>query len=223
MKFSGQNVKIATYLGLPKYKARKIVGASTPEKAWKQLSSFEKSGLTFKQADSEQFVFFNIEETPENVEIRFLSALRWAIDETEFDYIWHTNVSTYLNIPAVLDFLRLAGKNNFYGGFLGNSDVDFVSGAGICLSRDVVERILREKFPDISDFWDVNLGYLMQELNIQPISIQRIEFTTVGEITHFSEEELLQNLNFRCKTKWNRTGDIEIMKALDEIIGTKVK
>jgi len=65
-----------------------------------------------------------------------LEGMRWALTEP-FDYLIRTNLSSYINLQALNQFLGLKPRQNcMVGTFVSGG---FLSGAGYGMSRDVVE------------------------------------------------------------------------------------
>jgi hypothetical protein len=161
---------------------------------------------------------FNIRETTENVANRFLVMLDWILKNEDVDFIWHSNISTYLNLSRMQIFLDGVSQDFFYAGAIGDFDeFSFVSGASVCLSRDTAELVIsNQKNWDFSLPWDVALGKLLHGLSVAPTPIERIDLLRVSEVSQLPDEVLKNTINFRCKAGgWKRI-DHEIMKSIHE-------
>lgn len=99
-----------------------------------------------------------------------------------YDYMIKTNTGSYINIPALKEWLEDKPRVKFYAGAVGNisdpygMNVDFVSGSGIILSNDLCQMMLhkRKEFgPEHID--DVAIGLFMQRHGIPITHGQRTE------------------------------------------------
>lgn len=223
MTYADPSVKVVTYLGRRENLFGRFLnychfqfdrfGFRRISKIFTSKSNHSCYG--FQVSNDQKTVRFEIDENEDNFNTRLQYILKWAIEENEFDYLWHSNVSTYLNIPAVVKLLEEAPNENYYAGVIAHFGVDFVSGASVCMSRDVVESVVNSTgYWGQTDFWDVDLGYIINGLQIQATALPRIGFEKVSQIKNYPIEELLQTTNFRCKTSGSRKSDIKIMKNL---------
>jgi hypothetical protein len=159
---------------------------------------------------------FPIRESAKNVPKRFLVLLNWLIETQEFDFVWHSNISTYLNLEAMDKHLEKVSEEFYYAGVIGTyENFGFVSGASVCLGRDTVKLILTnaDKW-DYSLLWDVSLGKLLHSLNVVPSEIPRVDISKPSQASTISEEILRSTINFRCKSgRWVRR-DHKIMDVI---------
>lgn len=107
----------------------------------------------------------------------------------KFDYILRTNLSSFYVFPKLLDFIQTLPREKCYCGrkisiSLGSipkfGRVTFASGAGILLSSDVAEMLVRKKEElfsyknDLPD--DMVLGFFFQNNNIPLLDSPRTDF-----------------------------------------------
>lgn len=94
--------------------------------------------------------------------------------ESNFDYIFRSNVTGYFDLNFISKFLEHKPSENFYCGCLGTlNGINFASGSGYFLSKDLVKKIVENKFllysyklPGWCD--DVIVGkFITQHLNIK--------------------------------------------------------
>jgi len=77
---------------------------------------------------------------------RTLEMLEILYEKFDFDYIFRTTLSSYVDMEKLTEFLTDKPKNNFYcGGFVSHDGIPFCSGSGYFLSRDLVKLILDNK------------------------------------------------------------------------------
>ena len=74
-----------------------------------------------------------------------------------YEYIIHTNLSSFWNIPVLLSFYNEIPKNNFFGGYMGPG---FVSGTGIFISHNLIPCLLNINL-DVHDGEDVAISIYM--------------------------------------------------------------
>lgn len=83
--------------------------------------------------------------TDEHMTIRHktLAALEHLLQDQRYTHIVRTNLSSFWILPRLMDTLRACPQTGLYGGiYLGENAI---SGAGIILSRDVVQTLLAHK------------------------------------------------------------------------------
>jgi hypothetical protein len=166
-----------------------------------------------------------ITDTPEDwslIGLKTILAFNHVLDNYEFDYIFRTNTSSYLDTAKLLEFLEDQPRQNQYAGVVGVTlgDTKFASGAGILLSKDVVQRVC-----DKADGWkhglvdDVALADLIQKIDgpsVEVTEIPRVDIATVGAAQSLSPEIIKQNFHFRCKAK-SADETIKIMRYIHQI------
>jgi len=152
-----------------------------------------------------------------------LDAFDVSVQEFEFDYIYRTNVSSYLDLTRLQRFVENKPTNDFYAGFIGNyQGINFASGSGYFISRDLVLRVLQNR-----DLWDhnlvddVSLGKLLtQEFNVDIKKVERIDIDS----SDFSLKRVINNplnvFHYRCKAE-NPNTTIQIMNTLHKIISNR--
>jgi hypothetical protein len=150
--------------------------------------------------------------------LKTLKAFQFLLDNYEFEYVFRTNSSSYVDGDLLVSFVSKLNVGDLYGGYIGESRKGlFASGAGILMSKSLVQKVLSN-----GSKWrhglidDVALARLIQEavqpkLNITPLP--RGHFESVDEVWQATGEEIKSGFHFRCKTDSpNKT--IQIMKAI---------
>ena len=151
--------------------------------------------------------------------IKTLEAFEASMKNFDFDYIYRTNVSSYIDLDGLNDFLRDKPKASFYAGVIGSyQGISFASGSGYFISRDLVEKVIQKK-----DSWDhnyiddVSLGKLLT--NEMKIPIQKVERVDLNsEILDIMEIKNIEKsiFHFRCKAE-NPDITISVMRTLHKI------
>lgn len=158
-------------------------------------------------------IYLNSIECSENVGRKTLEMFEY-IKDMDFDYIFRTNSSSYVNQEKLLEFLIDKEKINFYCGIIGicsNTRSNFASGCGYFLSKDLIKLVLDNKSQwnhNIND--DVALSKLLQSLNVS-ISDKAIRLDILS--TNIDSLDIYNMYHFRCKQN-NRNDDVLIMKKL---------
>ncbi len=111
---------------------------------------------------------------------KFKKALEWIWNE-EWDMIFRTNSSSYVNIPKLNKFAQKLPKEKLYAGWTIEDSNDHgglcVSGAGIWLSRDTAEILKNEIDPNTEMEEDVLCGRILRKNGITAIDDQsRVDY-----------------------------------------------
>jgi hypothetical protein len=158
-------------------------------------------------------IYINIKEELTLCGYKTLKAFE-LIKNLEFDYIFRTNSSSYVDKKLLLEFIKDKPKKNFYSGVIGNyNGLSFASGSGYFLSKDLLNYILENKSQwnhQLID--DVAVGIMMLQKNIKIFPGKRFDLTN----------EFYENLfhidpyyyHYRCKMQSNRLIDIENMEKI---------
>lgn len=147
---------------------------------------------------------------------RTLSAFEYLLNLPDWEYLWRANVSNYVQVSKLLELIEklpnrrlAAGVINYFG------DTPYLSGAGYLLSRDVVARIVEN-----SSAWknyyldDVALGFVLYDLKIDLLPIERLTVSKVTDLEAISDADLRDFVSFRCNGRSDRGQDVQIMKEI---------
>lgn len=137
-----------------------------------------------------------------------VQSFEYFYKNTDFDYIFRTNLSSYVDLEKLLDFI----DNNkiVYDGFIGHHNgLPFSSGAGILISKNTIKTIIDNKSiwrHDIPD--DVALAKLLKSFNIVPEgNVRRQTVVSVNDKIDINQ------YHYRCK-QINRMDDVKIIKNI---------
>lgn len=167
-------------------------------------------------------------DTPEDwslIGLKTIQAFKFILENYEFDYLFRTNTSSYLDTRALLKTLRTLPKTNLYSGVIGRvfGDLYFASGAGMLISRDVLERVCQ-----MENSWnhglvdDVAIGEIVASLRnpkVNLTALARLDIPSVELAQQTSRESIMENYHFRCKSK-SPGETVEIMKYIQSIKDT---
>lgn len=157
--------------------------------------------------------------TPENAEritlpvashyylqtIRTLAAIQFVAQNYEFDYLLRISSTCYVDVPHLLRILGDRGlKTTYAGDVYKKRGLQFVGGAGILMSRDVVTGIaLQEKYMRFDVQEDVAIGAIIRDLGLAvPESMPRVDVRgiSLGEEIPRSRQVWVPFL-YRCKVE----------------------
>ena len=149
-------------------------------------------------------ILVNVEEKNINIcSHKTLKAFE-LIKDLEFDYLFRTNSSSYIDKQKLLEFIEDKPTEKYYSGRLGSHDnIIFASGSGFFISKDVFQLLLEK-----SDSWehsyidDVLVGKLLKEFNISPHDNSRYDV--------HSRDIPMDYFHYRLKTN-DRKLDVENM------------
>jgi len=150
-------------------------------------------------------IFTGSPERSNLIGLKTLLAFQFVIKNYEFDYIFRTNTSSFINYEALQSVSRNLGSQNVYAGskveIFGTDE--FASGAGILMSRDVLERICenpkqwRLGLPD-----DAAIGNIVGSLRnpiVQRLDFPRLHAQSIEEASALNPKELKRWPHIRCK------------------------
>jgi len=125
-----------------------------------------------------------------------IKSFEYCLNNFEFDYIYRTNLSSFIDFYKAYDYLDKI-KFNYGGCGIGyHEKTYFASGCGFILSREGVKTLVDNKnLLDYNIYDDVAIGKLLTKYyNI--ISLPRVD------ITNTNDERLYNDVNtfhYRCK------------------------
>jgi len=138
-----------------------------------------------------------------------------AIKHYDFDYIFRTNSCSYIDKINLCKFLENKPLDNFYCGVRGvYQNIEFISGAGYILSKNLLENIIESNHLfDDSYIDDVSLSILLKR--------KKVKFDFTGkriDITNTIPDDIFHNYHYRFNTGGNRENDFNNMLKLHEKI-----
>jgi len=147
---------------------------------------------------------------------KFQLALKYAFDNLDFDIIFRTNSSSYVNQKRLVEFAYTLPKTRLYGGWEleGNAGYNVVSGAGIWLSPDTAKivmddiNVLREREED---------NLIAEILNNHRVKI--IDDKSRIDVPSYFESDAipLTSYHYRFKTG-DRQQDVKNMNKIHQLI-----
>lgn len=142
------------------------------------------------------------------------------LSQKNYDYIFRTNSSSYVNIEYLLDYLKDKPSKMFYHGVIAHyepENFNFVSGSGYIISRDLVDLVIKNKDKwdhSLANADDVSIGKLLNSFGV--VATQGIRRYVGFDIETLTKKEFDENYHFRCKC-YDRNDDVLLMEKLDKI------
>ena len=182
----------------------------------------------------DDFIYVKGKDTFINITYKTIQAIEYAVKHLKFDYIIRTNMSTIINIHALITYCSTLPKTNVYTG--GNMltihwidkksgikdktywGTNFISGTSIIMSCDVACSIIKNKSKikyDIID--DVAIGIYIKEHMPSAYYYQCALFYIVPKNIKPKEFDK-QFVFFRNRAYKNRVGDIKNMKIIRHVL-----
>ena len=154
-----------------------------------------------------------------NLAKKTLLAFEWAISNLEFDYLFRTNTSSFVDFKKLHKFSKSNRNNLDYSGVV--LDViegdNIASGAGFFLSKKNVELILNnsEKFDEsLPD--DVAIARLLKSFKISPSNLIRKDLKSVPKPGSVYQSN---HFHYRCRLdpQYHRILEPKLMKYLNRV------
>lgn len=156
--------------------------------------------------------------------VKNIAALRNSL-EHEYDFLVTTISSTYLNLPALEDFLRQSNRNEFLGGRLAISGGKvYQQGSFRVFSRDVVEYLVDNSIK--YRHWkieDIAMGTLARRRFNSFVDIPNMSIDSLMRIETLDIESVRSCSSFRCKSvdENGDRNDSQIMLRLHNLIAER--
>jgi hypothetical protein len=166
-----------------------------------------------------------ITNSPEDwslIGLKTIMAFKHVLENYDFEYLFRTNTSSYLDTAGLLDFLKGKPKASVYGGVVGKvfGNLEFASGAGILLSRDVVKRIVSRskdwKHGLVDDIAIADLVAGFENPRVPLMPLPRLDLPTLISARATDPELIRTNFHFRCKSN-SAQETIDIMQYVHKI------
>ena len=175
----------------------------------------------FLQPIKDNILIFNfVENLIPGVLQKTIKSFEFIESNIKYNKILRTNLSSFLIIDNLIKLYNTLPDDNLYAGVIGNHlGKNFVAGAGIWLSRDVLRYIIDHKDNlDYKIIDDVSLSLLLSKMEI---SNRKYFFKNLNRFdlvhTRYIPNQLikiknLQNYHIRLKNSRNRRIDLKYME-----------
>ena len=166
--------------------------------------------------------------------IKTSEAIKYINDKYDYDFLFRTNLSTFINVNKLVEFTSKLNKVNTCSGF---SFSGFITGTGIIMSKDVSQIVacsyINFNYNNINE--DVLISSILNHFKVKYVNPDTdyswgliidnetsdsfpnfIYYITKGEIKHFDWQS--NTLHWRIKNGKNRNIDLTYFKILEEFV-----
>ena len=162
----------------------------------KEQNEREKSYI---ETNNKEYLFLNTEDSYSNIAKKTLMAFQEIYDNYEFDFIFRTNTSSFIDLKILENYLKFESDNLSYSGKLTETAEGFTiaSGAGFFISKENVSILLKnvdsfdEKLPD-----DVAIAKTLSQNMIFPTNLRRVDLKNVPNPRTIKEND---EFHYRCR------------------------
>jgi len=160
--------------------------------------------------DSSQEMILPCSDEYNMMHYKFKMALM-NVNWNEFDFVFKTNSSSYINKRLLLEFAEKLPNKKCYCGISGGT---FASGCGVFFSHDCIEILLKhyDDYPSPSED-GLTGSYLSQHGIGITEGAQRMDIC--NQASYYAMEN--KCYHYRCKHDHNRSMDMNIMRRLFDI------
>jgi hypothetical protein len=161
-------------------------------------------------------------ESFEAITRKTVESIEYFLQDSSFTHVIRSNLSSVWHFPRLIEYLETREKTGLFTGIIGYIDENaFVSGAGIHMSRDVAELLVKykEKVYTYNLQDDLAMSYALHDVgvNITP-SQNRIDLIT-PELFHSNKNRIPNSIHhFRLKQVGDRSLEPEFMREIIELI-----
>jgi hypothetical protein len=149
--------------------------------------------------------------------IKTIKSIDFLLKTQNFDFIFRTNMSSVLDLHKFYNLLN--NYKNDYSGKIGyHNNIKFASGAGMLLSKQLCYSLINSKNTlDYNLLDDVSIGFLLQNININPLT----RFETLNyenNVNQITKEMIKDYYHFRCKSDTDNNKTLLMMKTIINLI-----
>jgi hypothetical protein len=163
---------------------------------------------------SDDEIYVNVTEDLWRCNLKTIESLEILNTKFDYDYLFRTNSSSYVDKKLLIDFLSDKPTEKYYAGHSStDQDVNYVSGSGIIMSKDLVQIILNEKNKiDLSLMDDASFAKILNSNGVFPIQVDRCNYSDI-----IVEKLDCNSFLYRLKSSSTRRTDIENMYRIHEL------
>lgn len=177
------------------------------------------------QLDGDILQFPALHESIPNTAVKLRAALQWALQNSDFDYVFRTNSSSYIDLQRLMDYVLHAQTKGLYAGHSGiHGELPYVSGIGILMSRDVVETMCSGDNLLVSLVDDIALAQVARREALSIVGLDRVLCSDAAYVSELPDEEFRASFIYRCSASVGRGETISAtMHAIDVRLGRTVE
>jgi len=188
-----------------------------------------------KKKNTDKIIYLPIKDGMFQMGYKALEAFQWVLNNKEFDYIARVNSSTYVDKKALKEYVKDLPDKDLFCGIEADSQNGFRycwGGTGYIISKDVIEKMVNNKFLWNHRFMeDESISLIAKELNVpfavgKGGAIDKMEndwriISYNGEsisFTDFADLKPLKHHFIRVKQEGKRDKDKFVMNELFKVL-----
>lgn len=130
-----------------------------------------------------------------------VDAFRWAVENREFDFVFRTNTSSYVDQRMLLAHANSLKREYHYSGFVDRRYGDFASGSGYFISADLVDKLVSDGDRLDSAPDDVALSaWLGKTLGVKAETQQRVDLQLQSQLDAWRAAGRQRCFHYRCRS-----------------------
>lgn len=164
---------------------------------------------------------FFMDCTEGHMEVKAMLFFERILEEyKDLEYVFFTNLSSYVRLDKIADKFKCINNDNYYSGVVGDYyGTHFASGAGLFISRKLLTFLVENKSKlNTSIAGDVAYGELLINSGVKLVPQDRLDILSLEHLSTIKKEDVEPHYHFRCKQK-NRSDDIVVMKRIHTLLG----
>lgn len=165
------------------------------------------------------------DETYRNILEKTLYCFDLCLQKYDFDFLFRTNLSSFIVLNNFINIINNIPKNNYAGGVINNGGkFNFICGAGMLFSKDVIKNLIDNRKDIINEVVDdVDLGkYMFNKIPYTSLPrydiIHYFYLLSNNKLINILKDILTYNFYHIRLKNYNREVDIQIAKFLTENI-----
>jgi hypothetical protein len=144
-----------------------------------------------------------------------IDSIEYFLEDKEFTHVIRTNLSSVWNFPRLITYLKLLPSSGLFAGVIGGGDTSyFVSGAGIHMSRDIADLLVRNKehVCAIQEQDDLAISFWLSSQGVTFTRLEtRVDFTSKERFDAYKNklDQMIYHMRFK-----QENGDRSVEPAL---------
>lgn len=164
----------------------------------------------------------SVPETFLNTNPKTVAGLRQLLATQDFDFVFRTNTSSYVNLSMLESFVQSLPTTGFYGGYLGERDgITFASGTCTLMSRDLAQHVVNDPEWEYGIIDDLAMGRSMSRARVPVTPLERVDVMSRAKLNSLSAGDLSCAFVVRCKNPGAREDDVAAMNRVHELYATE--
>ena len=155
-------------------------------------------------------LFLRGHDTYQTILDKTFRAIDFFTRHKQYDYVIRTNLSSVWIFPRLIRFLETTPRTGLYGGIINNNQPwAYISGAGITLSWDVVQILLKNRHLAYASkvIDDVDIGFEFVTLGIPTSFIPRVDVLSEDDLSK-------EGFHYRVRFFTDRDRELPLMRKI---------